>query len=85
MGKDKMYITNTSTSLSAANGTKVKVLGKTHLKFKMNNKIFSFNFLIAKLNNLHAILGNYFLHHFNVAMKFGKGVMQIGKHKIKLT
>jgi hypothetical protein len=74
-----------STSLSAANGTEVKVLVKTHLKFEIDNDNFPFYFLIAELDDWHAILGNDFLDHFDVAMKFDKGVMQIGKHKIKLT
>ena len=39
---------------------------------------------MAEIDNLDCILGNDFIEDFNISIKFVKGIMQIGKHKVKL-
>ena len=70
--------------LSAANGGNVIVEGNITLNFEINNASFEYEFLVAEIEELDCILGNDFLEDFDVSIKFGKGIMQIGKNKIKL-
>ena len=81
---DTNITTNESTKLTAANGSEVSVLGRVSLDFELDNENFSYQFLIAEFDDIDCILGSDFLEEFDVAIKFGKGIMQIGKHKIKL-
>ncbi|KAH3690206.1 hypothetical protein DPMN_194006 [Dreissena polymorpha] len=71
-------------TLTSANGGSLEILGKTKLDFEIDNELFSYEFLVAELDEISAILGEDFLEEFDVYVKFGKSVMQIGKHKIRL-
>ena len=62
----------------------LKLYGKVNLDFELDNEMFSYDFLVAEIDELDIVLGQDFLEDFDVNVKFGKACMKIGKHKIKL-
>ncbi|WAR27063.1 hypothetical protein MAR_012767 [Mya arenaria] len=54
------------------------------MNFEIDNEVFLYDFIVADLDGINAILGQDFLKDFDVNLRFGKAVKQIGKHKVKL-
>ena len=73
-----------SQTLSAANGSTIVVHGEITISFELDNETITYDFIVADIDEVTAILGNDFLEEFDVQLKFGKALMKIGKHKIKL-
>ena len=71
-------------NLSTANGETLKVFGKTLLYFEIDETQLELEFLVAEIDELHAILGQDFLERYDATIKFGRAIMQIGKQNFRL-
>lgn len=84
MGIAPSKLQRVKTTLSAADGSNIEILGKITLKFIMSSKVFEHEFIVAGIHEISGILGMDFLEINDAQVLIAKPEMVLSGHKVKL-
>lgn len=84
LGIDTSLLQKVLTTLTSAEGSQMKIYGKIPLKFKLGNKVYTHDFIVADLYNMTGLLGMDFFEQYEVNMQISNLTMTIEGYKIKL-
>ncbi|WUR03785.1 reverse transcriptase domain-containing protein [Vairimorpha necatrix] len=74
---NKTIVSPSKQQLRAANGSKIKIIGETVAKIKIEGMIFEDNFIITRDITIPCIIGHGLLDKYKVTLKFGDNRMEL--------
>lgn len=74
----------TDVILTAADGSKLNILGKINLQFSLGGMSFCHEFIVAEIDDLKGILGMDFLEQNDVSIQVSKGLLKLAGQEIQL-
>lgn len=73
--KNRPTLVETDSSLTAADGGSLNILGTVDLQFRLGNGSFCHEFIVAEVDDLKGILGMDFLEQHNVTIQVAQGLL----------
>lgn len=74
----------TDVILTAADGSKLNILGKINLQFSLGGMSFCHEFIVAEIDDLKGILGMDFIEQNDVSIQVSKGLLKLAGQEIQL-
>ncbi|MCG8111917.1 MAG: retropepsin-like domain-containing protein [Candidatus Thiodiazotropha endolucinida] len=83
-GEEQIPLNSDSPKLRAADGSLIKTSGKLVVPLQINDKLFSQEFIVAKIHGIDGIVGMDFLCHYDGKISIRKQHLKTNKGKVKL-